>query len=73
MPSYKVILNDEAKTELRITSDDVETRGSHYEDEEGDQTSDNYAWFNFYKRGSGDDEDVTIAAIPYKNVLYINS
>lgn len=71
MASYKVVLVD--ASELRITADDVDLEGSQYENEDNEKcTSDNYAYFNFWKETSGD-ESVTVAAIPYMQVRYITS
>lgn len=73
MPSYKVILKDEAKTELRITADDVELDGRDDEDGDGNITAaDGSSFFNFTKVDS-DGDAITVAAIPFGHVLYITS
>lgn len=64
MPSYKVVLKDEAKTELSITAADVEVMT--------DVESKEPPWFNFISSQT-DDNPVTVAAIPFEHVLYIRS
>jgi hypothetical protein len=73
MPSYKVVLNDEAKTELRITADDLEMDGRDDEDDDGNLTAhDGDSFFNFTK-DVGKETSQTVAAIPFKYILYIVS
>jgi hypothetical protein len=66
MPTYKVVLKDEAKTELRIAADDVDLDGNEGEGSDGNTTTTN-AFFNFVKGG------ITVAAVPFDGILYIIS
>jgi len=69
MPSYKVVLKDEAKTELRITAEDVDIDSCQCCDE-GCNTP---AHFYNFLNNRDDDEPTTVAAIPFDTVLYITS
>ena len=71
MPSYKVVLNDDAKTELKITADDVSIDGYETEDADGNESyGAGTAFFNFTKDAGGD-SNITVAAVPFSKVHYI--
>lgn len=67
MPSYKVVLKD--KTELRVSADDVDLTPCLDAGEGHDCQVHQY---NFLKN-QGDDDEITVAAIPFSEVESITS
>ena len=73
MPSYTVVLNDQNKTQIHITADDFKLDGVNYEDSDGNQqVADKFVYFQFLRKERNDDF-ITVAAVPYNNVLHITS